>query len=751
MEVLRKVKFNGGGATHRLNKGFSAFTLAEMMVVMLIMSIVLAAMAPVMTTKNKVDNSSPWKYSPNNSSDAYFGQGASMRAMIGQLNGEDTDNGKLIINNLGSSFSHILFKNGNTILGDLYMSGNNLILGHRNGSSTSLGQNNINIGPNNWPSTDITGQSNIIIGDNAMTHLSTGSNNIGLGTTLTALTTGTGNVTIGDNSLTSVTTGDGNIGLGNEANPAITTASKTIAIGTNSVASSIGAIAIGSNLTSSEAHGPEQDAAQARVTNSIAIGNNATSGANSGGGQYSIAIGNQAKANSTSDSGTSGIAIGAYSNAGDHSVALGTSALKSNTTGSDNIAVGTSALKSNTTGPGNIAIGENTLYSNTRGDDNIAIGRNALYQSDTGGGNIAIGYQAMYHQNDINTGNTAVGYQAMVGTNSASNYHNTAIGYRALNRAGNSAKSAGQNTAVGSGALENNVTGFGNTAIGANALNTGRQGDYNTGLGYYACANVTGSNKTCIGASSGPASGSDWASDDKERIFIGSRSKFNNGPAVLEVHNDYASVRNVRATAKGKGDQTYEIKKTGVVVNGNLFVKGMIFFNDGTDNWTNPGTIKYNGKNNGYGAQAYGRQITQNADLIYYSDYAGKVVHQRQDSDRRLKYVGKDNNDGLAKIKQLKVFNYVYKKDTTKTPHVGVIAQDLQKVFPNAVQKGKDGFLTIRMEDMFYAVINAIKELDAKITALQKENQELKQLVKQVQEDNKRLDQRLQKLEAKQK
>lgn len=89
---------------------FNAFTLAEMMVVMLIMSIVLAAMAPVMTTKNKVDNSSPWRYSPNNSSDAYFGQGASMRAMIGQLNGEDTDNGKLIINNLGSSFSHILFK-----------------------------------------------------------------------------------------------------------------------------------------------------------------------------------------------------------------------------------------------------------------------------------------------------------------------------------------------------------------------------------------------------------------------------------------------------------------------------------------------------------------------------------------------------------------------------------------------------------------------------------------------------------------
>ena len=95
-------------------------------------------------------------------------------------------------------------------------------------------------------------------------------------------------------------------------------------------------------------------------------------------------------------------------------------------------------------------------------------------------------------------------------------------------------------------------------------------------------------------------------------------------------------------------------------------------------------------------------------------------------SDRRLKYVGKENSSGLDKIRQLKVFNYTYKKDDNKEPHVGVIAQDLQKVFPDAVKKGKDGFLTIRMEDMFYAVINAVKELDARVTALEKENAELK-------------------------
>ena len=741
MEVLRKVKFNGGGATHCLNKGFSAFTLAEMMVVMLIMSIVLAAMAPVMTTKNKVDNSSPWKYSPNNSSDAYFGQGASMRAMIGQLNGEDTDNGKLIINNLGSSFSHILFKNGNTILGDLYMSGNNLILGHRNGSSTSLGQNNINIGPNNWPSTDITGQSNIIIGDNAMTNLSTGSNNIGLGTTLTALTTGTGNVTIGDNSLISVTTGNGNIGLGNEANPAITTVSKTIAIGANSVASSVGAIAIGSSYTASESNSGAENSAIAGGGNSIAIGSGAISAADTSLGVNggSIAIGWQAKANPDADAdGNMAVAIGTSAEAkGTGAVALGTGAMA--TGGS--IAIGAAQAP----GTHSIAMG---MYSDYGSRDNDG------YTESAGRNSVALG-----------TGAYAAGVSSIaIGNDSyASSNHGIAIGYNA--EAKDEAIAIGKDTyisrlnggiAIGagarSGATDSNMYGDYAIAIGKNAkagsdngvsigYNAGSstKGTNNIAIGAGACQYVTGSYKTCIGANSGPANNSDWASDDKERIFIGSKSKFNNGPAVLEVHN-------------AGGSSFGRNKDSSVVINGNLIVKGGII----TTLW------RYGGGDNdnvNLLARSSGQLEPEWNDTVSelfkrYADnghgefksFSGNVI-----SDRRLKYVGKESTTGLDKVRQLKVFNFTYKKDTTKTPHVGVIAQDLQKVFPNAVKKGTDGFLTIRMEDMFYAVINAIKELDAKITALQKENQELKQLVKQVQEDNKRLDQRLQKLEAKQK
>ena len=675
-----------------------------------------------MTTKNKVDNSSPWKYSPNNSSDAYFGQGASMRAMIGQLNGEDTDNGKLIINNLGSSFSHILFKNGNTILGDLYLNGTSLVLGNRRGNNP-IGNENINIGHDNWPAGTITGSSNITIGDASMTSLTSGSHNIGLGTTLTSVTTGEHNIGIGDDSLTNIT-GNGNIAIGGNANPNTANASKTIAIGTNSVAGSLGAIAIGSNIERAE--GTETNGATARGGFSIAIGNGAVCNYVDDINGLSIAIGTDAKANSEDDSGNAAIAIGygADSN-GSAAIAIGSTA---NAPRGSAVAIGNEAKA---TGGRSIAIGpsngrgdgDNEGSTMAAGDNSIALGIGA-YAVGTAG--IAIGYNAEAKDEAI-----AIGKEAYISRLNGG----IAIGAGARSGATDSNMYGDYAIAIGKNAKAGSDNGV---SVGYNA-GSSTKGYNNTAIGAGACLYVTGSNKTCIGANSGPANNSDWASDEKERIFIGSKSKFNNGPAVLEVHNEGGS-------SFGRN------KDSSVVINGNLIVKGGII----TTLWRYGGgdtdnvnlLARSSGQLEPEWNDTVAKLFERYADNGHgeFKSFSGNVI-----SDRRLKYVGKESTTGLDKVRQLKVFNFTYKKDTTKTPHVGVIAQDLQKVFPNAVKKGTDGFLTIRMEDMFYAVINAIKELDAKITALQKENQELKQLVKQVQEDNKRLDQRLQKLEAKQK
>ena len=78
----------------------------------------------------------------------------------------------------------------------------------------------------------------------------------------------------------------------------------------------------------------------------------------------------------------------------------------------------------------------------------------------------------------------------------------------------------------------------------------------------------------------------------------------------------------------------------------------------------------------------------------------------------------------MDKIRQLKVYNYTFKDDKTKTPHVGVVAQELKKIFPQAVfedKSTKEKYLLIRKEDMFYAMVNAIKELDTTLQNLVKQ------------------------------
>lgn len=110
-------------------------------------------------------------------------------------------------------------------------------------------------------------------------------------------------------------------------------------------------------------------------------------------------------------------------------------------------------------------------------------------------------------------------------------------------------------------------------------------------------------------------------------------------------------------------------------------------------------------------------------------------------SDIRLKNVGKEFKGGLNELNQLTFYHYTYKRDSEKTPRVGVMAQDLQKVFPDAVSENKDGYLYIRKDDMFYAALNAIKDLFKQITdntekvkALEERNALLEKQVKELQE-----------------
>lgn len=143
-----------------------------------------------------------------------------------------------------------------------------------------------------------------------------------------------------------------------------------------------------------------------------------------------------------------------------------------------NVAVGDTALESNTTGTNNTAVGYDTLKANNDGVQNTAMGAFAL---------------------DANTGgdyNTAVGYSAITAATSAN--YNTGIGYRALN----AVVTNSGNTGVGSDALLL-VTGSNNTAVGYQAGDALTSGSNNTIIGHGAEASTTSvSNEVTLGNAS---------------------------------------------------------------------------------------------------------------------------------------------------------------------------------------------------------------------------------------------------------
>jgi hypothetical protein len=157
-----------------------------------------------------------------------------------------------------------------------------------------------------------------------------------------------------------------------------------------------------------------------------------------------------------------GVAVGLGASSVATNIAVGDTALDSNTTGSNNVAVGYNALTSNTDGFQNVAVGSQALDANTSGDYNVAVGYDALSAATTANYNAGIGYRAL---NAVTTGsnNTALGSDALL---LATGGNNTAVGYQA----GNSITTGSNNTVIGhdadaSSATVNNEVTIGNSSV----------------------------------------------------------------------------------------------------------------------------------------------------------------------------------------------------------------------------------------------------------------------------------------------
>ena len=332
-------------------------------------------------------------------------------------------------------------------------------------------------------------------------------------------------------------------------------------------------------------------------------------------------------------------------------------------------------------------------------DTNTVAGTNAGNAGTWSGanGNTCVGYNA---GTDLTSAdyNTLMGEEA--GANLTTGYKNVAIGNKALETSTNGF----ENVAIGWSALPVVPYGTQNVAIGCKALESGDDAGIreNVAVGFEALKDLTGTYGQAYGNTAlGYMAGKD--NDDKpENCFLGRQAGMNQNMSFGELwiaHRDHA---------KGTDSVWIHGASDGKCING-----------DNSSSWNTT-------------------------------------------SDERIKKNIVDNNVGLEKIKQLRIRNFEYKIQeetgtdseghTTWAPktdsdvidtstfttlsngqkprpdqvainktgvQLGCIAQEVEAVLPNSVATDVNGCKSVQTDEMFWIMVNAVKQLSDKNDALE--------------------------------
>ena len=440
-------------------------------------------------------------------------------------------------------------------------------------------------------------------------------------------------------------------------------------------------------------------------------------------------------------------ANGTYSGQINMNATTGVVTMSNAVVGNNSVALGMGQNISGT--PTNIvAIGEGTNISGTH---NVAIG----FESTAADNAVAIGSRMARNTSDRLDRTNATGNGAIAIGQGARSEGTRSIAIGTSNFRNNRYQSplARDEGAVAIGA---NAQAFGvySIALGASSGVTANRnpqayGNYSVAIGPGATTGVNSDN-TVAGS---VAIGDRAQATARKSVAIGPLNDRINNSRVTSATHRYSTAIGSGAQTTAENQIVLGTDRDTVYIPGNLRVDGNVELGVKEDKYV---ALRINERlSDGGGWNFFGRPAFKDGD---YSGHriitlSNITCEAQLKSDRRLKNVGEKYTAGLDELKKLDFYHYTFKKDEAKTPMVGVMAQDLQKVFPDAVTKGEDGYLRIRLEDMFYAVINAVKELDNKISeivaditsikttiksqqetidSLQKENAELKEEIKSI-------------------
>ena len=187
--------------------------------------------------------------------------------------------------------------------------------------------------------------------------------------------------------------------------------------------------------------------------------------------------------------------------------------------------------------------------------------------------------------------------------------------------------------------------------------------------------------------------------------------------AVVNVPWTDTQLTNVQVqTAVGGSFPAFSTSQNGKVLK--VFNGALSWQNDEIGTPTSPGgsntQIQFN-NNGSFGGSANltfdGTNLSCNGDVISYAS-----------SDKRLKNNISNISSPIEKIKQINGVNFEWSKEqsTYSGKDIGVIAQEIDKVLPEAVSEREDGYLAVKYEKIIPLLIEAIKDQQKEIEDLKK-------------------------------
>ena len=412
-----------------------------------------------------------------------------------------------------------------------------------------------------------------------------------------------------------------------------------------------------------------------------------------------------------------GLTVGLGNSAVSTNVAFGLNALTTNTTGAQNTAIGAYALQLTTSSSLNTAVGYVAGQYNTTGHI-TAVGAYALQNNTTGGGNTAVGgndgtVDGPLYLNTTGSSNIAIGPGALKSNTTAS--YSTAVGYQAGFTSNHTADANGYNSLFGYASGYSLTTGNSNCLIGTSA-------------GYSL---TTGTNNTFVGANTGSGTCGYYVTTGSKNTILGG---YNGNQGGVDIRTASNSV----VISDGDGNPGFWWQTTGYIYlgSGNRSNDGGLILLGTTTSGQGPAIVGQTGQ---YGSTTSRWNIGSNSFIKGGTDYttltclsgSGGGVNLTSGStawvsasDSRLKNVTGTYTTALADIAQIQPVKFTWKDDATNKPQVGVIAQSVQTVVPEAIdnlrhsKEDETEYLGVRYTELIPLMIASIQELSAELTAL---------------------------------